>query len=88
MLLIALAVFVSAVALDFASARYTLTLRDDQLHAAGCWSVVMCLLSAVALLAFVDVSKWMLVPEGIGLYAGTQLGGFRVRARRVPAHAT
>jgi len=73
-LLIALGVFCSAVALDFAAARYNLALRSGRAEHAARWSVVMCALSSVALLAFVDVSRWMLLPEFAGLYLGTLLG--------------
>jgi hypothetical protein len=78
-LLITLGVFVSAAALDFASARYQLAFREDRPELAAWWSVVMCLLSAVALRAVVDVSWWMLVPECAGLWCGTKLGWCRAR---------
>lgn len=72
---VALAVFAAAAALDFAAARYTRALIARRWNLASLWSVAMCLLSAVALLALVDVSRWMLVPECCGLVAGTQLAG-------------
>lgn len=78
-LLVALGVFLSAIALDFASARYNLAFREDRPELAARWSVIMCLLSAVALYAFVDVSVWMIVPEVAGVYLGTRLGGVRRR---------
>ena len=74
MIAVGFGVFVAAVALDFAAARYQRALRESRVHAASAWSVAMCLLSSVALLALVDVSRWMLVPEAAGLYVGTLLG--------------
>lgn len=75
-------VFATALGLDFASARYNLALRQDKPYVAARWSVVMCLLSSAGLLAFVDISRWMLVPELLGLYLGTCLGGFSERNKQ------
>lgn len=72
--LLVLGVFVSALVLDFATARYSLAVQQRRSFYAANWSVLMCLLSSFALLAFVDVSKWMLVPECAGLWIGTMLG--------------
>lgn len=76
MVLVAIAVFAATTALDFAAARYTLSLRDERWHDAGLWSCAMCLLSTIALLALMDASRWMLVPELGGLYFGTRLVGW------------
>lgn len=73
MILLVLAVFASAVALDFASARYQRELARQRRHAAAAWSVAMCLISAVALLAVTKESAWLLLPECAGLYVGTLL---------------
>ena len=78
-LLLGLGVFLSATALDFAAARYNRAVRDDRLEIAARWTVVMCLLSTVGLLAVVDSSRWMVVPEAAGFYVGTRLSGFRSR---------
>ena len=72
--LIFTATFAAALGLDYATARYQVSLRAARPHAAARWSVAMCLLSTIALLALVDVSRWCLVPELAGLYAGTWLG--------------
>ena len=74
MVAIALAVFATAAALDYAAARYTRSLIGDRLHAAARWSVAMALLSAVGVLALVD-DPIMLAPECAGLYVGTILSG-------------
>ena len=84
--LLAVAVMIAAALLDFAAARYTRSLvqssergrralLDPRIHAAARWSVGMCLLSTVGLLALVNESPWMVVPECIGLYAGTVISG-------------
>lgn len=75
--MIALGVFLAALALDYAAARYQRAVSARQPGAAACFSVAMCLLSSVALLALVEVSRWMLVPECLGLWAGTYLGVLR-----------
>lgn len=68
-------VFLSALALDFAAAHYTRALVARRTHAAGMWSVCMCLLSTVGLVALVEISVWFVVVECAGLYAGTLLSG-------------
>lgn len=87
MIAAAIGVFVAAVVLDFATARYMRALALDRMHAAGLWSVVMGGLSAAGLLALVDVSRWMLIPEFLGLYVGTRLAG-AVRRRALGSDHT
>lgn len=76
--LLGVVAFVAAAALDYVAAHYYRALGADHLHAAGLWSIGMCLLSTIGLLSVVDVSKWYIIPECLGLYAGTRL------ARRRP----
>lgn len=71
--LLAVAAFAAAAALDFVAARYFTALADDRLHHAGLWSVSMCLLSTIGILSVVDVSRWLIIPECLGLYAGTRM---------------
>lgn len=73
-----LAVFMTAVALDYASGRYLQAATSRHVHKAALWSITMALLSTVGLLSVVEVSWWYIVPESLGLYVGTLLS-FRVR---------
>ncbi len=76
--MLVLGVFVAAVLLDFAAAKYYKAVAADRLHNAGLWSITMCLLSTVGLLSVVDVSKWYILPECLGLYVGTLLSKYRI----------
>lgn len=77
--LLAVLAFVAAAALDYVAAHYYRSLGADRFHAAGLWSVGMCLLSTIGLLSVVDVSRWYIIPECLGLYAGTRFAGWRRR---------
>jgi hypothetical protein len=66
-------VFLAAAALDYSTGRYLLAVSDRRVHRAAMWSVLMALLSTAGLLSVVDVSKWYILPECLGLYAGTWL---------------
>lgn len=72
-LALAIAVFAAAVALDYSTGRYLLAVSKQQVHRAASWSVAMALLSTAGLLSVVDVSKWYILPECLGLYFGTWL---------------
>lgn len=69
--LLVLAVFACSFALDFFAVQYVGGVAGLREHAAASASVTMCLISTVALLSVVQVSRWYLVPECLGLYLGT-----------------
>lgn len=72
-LLLAFAVFVSTVAIDFAHARYTQAVAEFRAHRAGLWSLASFGAAALAFVLVVDVSLWLMIPEGLGYYVGTRL---------------
>jgi hypothetical protein len=70
---LALLVFACAATLDFAVVRYQQAVTDRRAHRAGRWSVLIYLLGAVGFLSVVDGSRWYVLPECLGLYAGNLL---------------
>lgn len=70
-ILLALAVFLAAAALDYATARYVRAVQKRERHKAARWSVVMGALGLVGFLSVIEVSIWLVAPELMGLYAGT-----------------
>lgn len=71
--LLSLLIFLGSAALDFASARYQQSLACQQAHMAGVWSVAMACIASVAYVSVVKVSYYLIIPECLGLYAGTML---------------
>ena len=69
----AVLVFLSALGVDYAHARYTKAVARGDRHRAAGWSVVTSLVGTVCLLAAVDVSLWLVGPELAGLYIGSLL---------------
>ena len=78
MALLAIAVFVSAMVIDFAEARYVLAVERRAPRDAAWWSVVMYAVGALGFVAVVNVSLYLMIPEGLGFYCGTRLA---LRAR-------
>lgn len=70
---LALLVFVSAVVIDYAEARYVTAVQRGQAHAAAVYSLAMYAVGALGFVAVVDCSLWLMVPEGLGFYVGTRL---------------
>lgn len=70
---LAVVVLVAAAALDYATVAYYRAVARGAQHVAARWSVAMYLIGAVGLLSVVEVSLWLIVPECLGLYAGTLL---------------
>lgn len=73
-------VFVLAVSSDWLEAKYVRAVQMwERTHAATAReaaarsSVLMWLVSVIALVTVVEVGWWVLVPEGAGLYVGTKL---------------
>lgn len=81
--LFALMAFVLAASSDWLETRYVRAVRawEDATGAAreaareraARSSVAMWLVGVVALVTVVEVGWWVLLPEGVGLYAGTKL---------------
>lgn len=77
--LLAIAVFVSAMVIDYAEARYVMSVERGAAREAALWSVVMYSVGCLGFIAVLDVSLWLMIPEGAGFYCGTRLA---LRARR------
>src|SRR4029077_15362635 len=71
--LLAIAVFASAMVIDFAEARYVLAVEERNAHRAAAWSLVMWALGCFGFVAVLDCSLWLMIPEGLGFYCGTRL---------------
>lgn len=69
--LLALAVFTSATALDYAAAKYQEQSRLKRRHSAASWAVATGLLATVSAVIIIDVSWWYIIPELVGSYVGT-----------------
>lgn len=71
MVLIAILVFFSAAAIDFANTRYVMAVGEGRARAAAKWSVLQWCSSLVGFLVAVKITLWMLPVEMLGLYVGT-----------------
>lgn len=82
-MIVALAVlmFVAAFAIDFADSCNTLAVAQFKAHRAARASVAMSALSTLSLYIFITVSPWLVVPELLGLYAGSWYAVERARRR-------
>lgn len=72
--------FVLAASSDWLETRYVRAVREwEDGHAATAReraarsSVLMWIVSVIALVTVVEVGWWVLIPEGFGLYVGTKL---------------
>jgi hypothetical protein len=81
---LAVAVFLVALLLDYADTRHKLAVELRDPRAASLWSVAMYLLGMLVTWATVDVSGWLCLPGAIGLVVGTHLA-LRRSARAIPA---
>lgn len=70
---VAVAVFLLALAGDYAETRYVRAVADGAASRAAVLSVLMYAVGAAGFLALVEVSRWMVVPECGGLFLGTLL---------------
>lgn len=70
---LALLVFAGAVVLDYATVAYQRAVAARAAHRAALWSCLMCGISSLGVLSIVEVSPLLIVPEFLGLYAGTLL---------------
>jgi hypothetical protein len=77
--LLVIAVFVSAMVIDYAEARYVMAVEREAARDAAAWSVVMYAVGCLGFVAVLQVSLWLMVPEGLGFYCGTRLA---LRAKR------
>lgn len=71
--LLAIVVFLSALALDFCATRYVRAVARDDAHRAAIWSVLQWSSSLVGFLVAFKVTLWMLPVEALGLWVGTHL---------------
>ena len=69
--LLCLAVFVAAFLYDFLNTRYITAVAERKAHKAAVLSIVLWGIGATSLLSVIKISLWLLIPEAIGLYAGT-----------------
>jgi hypothetical protein len=78
-LLLALATFLAALAGDVVEAYFVRAVADLQAHRAARMSVAMYAVGCVGWFICVKVSLWYMLPEVLGLYAGSLIA---VRAQR------
>lgn len=71
--LLAIAVFISAMVIDFAEARYVIAVERAAARDAALWSVVMYAVGCLGFVAVLNVSLYLMIPEGLGFYCGTHL---------------
>jgi hypothetical protein len=79
--LLAIAVFLAAAALDALEAYYVRSVADASPHRAAMFSVGMYAIGCVGFFAVLQVSWWLMVPEVAGLYCGSVLAIRRQRRR-------
>lgn len=65
-------VFFSAAVIDYAEARYVCAVNAVDAHAAALWSLIMYAVGALGFVAVINVSLWLMIPEGLGFYCGTR----------------
>ena len=73
LLLMALVVFLLAMALDYATASYYDAVKRKAGHEAARYSVAMGAIGTVAALSVFKLSLWLIIPELAGLYLGTYM---------------
>lgn len=71
-ILIAILVFFSAFAIDFAETRYITAVSAKDPHRAAAWSLVMYTMGALGWVAIIKGSLWLMIPEALGFYCGTR----------------
>lgn len=69
--LLAIGVFVGAVAIDYADSKNTLAVANRDAHGAARWSVMMYVIGLVGFFAVLEVSWWLAIPTCAGLYTGS-----------------
>ncbi len=71
--LLACAVFVAGVALDWVNAIYVMAVQELRAHRAGLCSVGLYMIGCVGFYSITQISWWFALPEGLGLYVGTRV---------------
>lgn len=86
--------FALAFASDYLETRYVRAVHaweksknPDLAHRAAHSSIGMWLVGCIGLVAVVEIGWWVLLPEGLGLYAGTLVSMRRELGVREPARA-
>ncbi len=80
--LLAIVVFVSAMVIDYAEARYIRAVHASLAHRAAIWSLIMYGVGALGFVAVINVSLWLMIPEGLGFYCGTLLALKPLRTKK------
>lgn len=70
-----------AALLDYADTEHKIAVERREGHRAGMYSVAMYLLGLVGLVSVLDVSRWYVLPEAVGLYVGSRVAIRRARQR-------
>ena len=68
-----IAAFLSALALDFIEATYVKAVQRGNANTAGLCSILMWGIGSLGFLALFEFSFWLMIPEGLGFWCGTQL---------------
>ena len=79
---LALGVFISAIALDYADTSNTRAVAEGRDHAAACWSVAMYALGCVGFFSIIKISPYAVIPEACGLYVGSRLAMWHARRKQ------
>ena len=58
---------------DYLETKYVLAVHSNAPRKAALCSVGMWAIGALGLLAIIEVSPWIVLPEGLGMYLGTVL---------------
>lgn len=71
---ICVAVFLAALAYDFANTQFLRAAALARPTAAATWSVITYAIGLIGLLGVLRYSTWLVIPEAMGLYVGTWIG--------------
>lgn len=63
--------FFAAAALDYADAKNKLAVQARDPHRAARWSIAMYLIGLIGFFGIIGYSFWLVIPECLGLYAGS-----------------
>ena len=69
-LLLAVAVFLSSMTIDYTNVKYVRAVTEDRAYAAAGWSLAQWTASLLGFLVAVKVTLWLLPAEMLGLWCG------------------
>jgi hypothetical protein len=78
--LLAIGVFIGAVAIDYADSANTIAVAEGRAHAAARWSIAMYLIGIAGFFAVMRVAWWLIFFEAAGLYLGSWIAVSRHRS--------